>query len=168
MPILPEGPCLRCFMKEALLETCEQVGVLNTITTAVAALQVQLALEFLTEKEILPQLHHVDVEKKVIEKLIVKKDQNCEACNGIFRHLEPKEETKIVQFCGSGRYQVLGNGRRINLRELKERLWKVTKVIEERGMLQFDGILLFEDGRALVKAKSEEEALSRYGKWVGC
>ncbi len=167
MPILPEGPCLCCFMKEALLETCEQVGVLNTITTAVAALQVQLALEILTGKEVLPRLYHVDMERKGIQELSVKKTQECNTCKGIFTYLEQKEETKIVQFCGSGRYQVLGNGQKIDLAALKERLQKVTDVIDDGGTLQFEGILLFEDGRALIKADSEGEALSLYTKWVG-
>ncbi len=167
MPVLPEGPCLRCFMKETQLETCEQAGVLNTITIVVAALQVQLALELLMGKEILPRLYHIDMEQKEIQGLSVKKAQECNPCRGIFTYLGPKEETKIVQFCGSGRYQVPGNGQKIDLAALKERLQKVTDVIDDGGTLQFDGVLLFEDGRALVKANSGEEALSKYGKWVG-
>ena len=50
MPILPEVPCLSCFLQETNLETCDVAGVLNTITASIASLQVTLALKNPFEK----------------------------------------------------------------------------------------------------------------------
>ena len=52
MPIMPAGACLRCFLDTANLETCDTVGVLNTATVSIAALQTTLALKMLLHKEV--------------------------------------------------------------------------------------------------------------------
>lgn len=165
MPILPSGPCLRCFLQEASLETCETAGVLNTITSLVAALQVTLALQLLSEKEIEPLLYCHNIWNQESKKLKIRKKNDCPTCNGKYEYLEKKEETRLVKFCSSGRYQI--NGKKIDLEEMKKRWGKRDKVINDKVLLEFRNILLFEDGRALIKANSEEEALSAYSKWVG-
>mgnify|MGYP001589874950 FL=1 len=49
--ILPEKPCLKCILKESITnETCETAGVLNTITSIVASLQVNDATKILLDK----------------------------------------------------------------------------------------------------------------------
>src|SRR3989338_4354446 len=47
MPVFPNGPCLQCFLTESSQETCDTVGVLNTITVSIASLQATLALKIL-------------------------------------------------------------------------------------------------------------------------
>ena len=165
MPILPFGPCLRCFLQEASLETCETAGVLNTITTSIAALQVTLALQIVVGKEIGPLLYHYDVWNTELKKIKVQKNKDCQTCGGKYEYLERKEETRLVKFCSSGRYQI--NGKKKDLQEMKKRWEKIDVVIDDTVLLTFRNIFLFEDGRALIKAASEEEALSVYSKWVG-
>lgn len=165
LPILPSGPCLRCFLQEANLETCETAGVLNTITSSIAALQVTLALPILLEKEIEPFLYHYNIWNPELKKIKINKNKDCPPCKGEYEYLEKKEESRMVKFCSSGRYQI--DGKKINLPEMKKRWEKIDKVIDDVIMLSFRNILLFEDGRALIKASSEEEALSTYSKWVG-
>ena len=70
-----------------------------------------------------------------------------------------------MKFCSSGRYQI--NGKKIDLSDIKRRWEKIDRVVDDKVLLSFKNILLFEDGRALIKASSEEEALSVYSKWVG-
>ncbi len=165
MPILPSGPCLRCFLQEASLETCETAGVLNTITTSIAALQVTLALQILTGKEVEPLLYHYNIWNPELKKIKVQKNKDCPTCNGKYDYVEQKEETRMVKFCSSGRYQI--KGKKVDLQEMKNRWEKRGKVIDDAVLLTFRNIILFEDGRALIKANSEEEALSAYSKWVG-
>ncbi len=165
MPLLPSGPCLRCFLQEASLETCETVGVLNTITSSIAALQVTLALQMLVGKEVGPFLHHFNIWDQELKKIKINKNKECLTCNGKYEYLEQKEETRLVKFCSSGRYQI--DGKKVDLGEIKRRWEKMGKVIDDAVVLTFRNILLFEDGRALIKAQSEEEALSLYSKWVG-
>jgi len=164
MPIFSEGPCLRCFLQPASLETCDTVGVLNTVTTTIAALQVQIAIEILIGEEILPKLYHFDLANKTFETMTVKKNPSCPACQGKYLSLQLQEDVKVVQFCSTGRYQVTGH--KIDLKRLKQRWEKVGKVIDDDQTLSFKNIFLFADGRALIKAKSEEEALSLYSRWV--
>ncbi len=165
MPILPTSPCLRCFLREVSLETCETAGVLNTITTSIAALQVTLALQIIVGEKIEPTLYHYDLWKTAFTKIKVKKKEGCLTCSGNYEYLTMKEETRLVKFCSSGRYQI--NGKKVGLEEIKNRWEKIDTVIDEGALLSFKNILLFEDGRALIKASSEEEALSVYSKWVG-
>lgn len=165
MPILPTGACLRCFLQEANLETCETAGVLNTITSSIAALQVTMALQMLAGKRGEPQLHHFNIWNQELRNIKIHKNKECPTCSGKYQYLEPKEETRLVKFCSSGRYQI--NGKKIDFQKIKKRWEKSDEVIDDTVVLTFKNILLFEDGRALIKAKSEEEALSVYSKWVG-
>ncbi|MBI2666178.1 ThiF family adenylyltransferase [Candidatus Woesearchaeota archaeon] len=163
--VLPEGPCLSCFLKEASLETCNTVGVLNTITTSIAEQQVTLALKVLLQKDMSSELHYTNIWNSEFKRIKINKNKNCKTCQGEYLYLTQKEETELIRFCGSGRYQVQGKIQ--NLDELKMRLEKAGEVLTYGETVSFKNILLFKDGRALIKAKSEEEALAIYGKWVG-
>lgn len=168
MPILPatlpNGPCLRCFLREANLETCDTAGVLNTITTAIGSLQVDLALKLLTKEKIGTYLYHLNLKNMELKKLVIKKNKKCSACQGIYEFLNKKEKP-LIKFCSSGKYQIIG--KKADLKEIKKRWKKIEKVIDDEIALRFRKIILFADGRALIEAKTDEEARSIYGKWVG-
>ena len=165
MPILPEGPCLQCFMHESGVDTCDTVGVLNTITSSIAGMQVTLALKMMVEEKVEPSLFYYDIWQGTSKKITVKKNKKCKACQGNFMYLEKKENVKIIPFCSSGRYQIQGKPR--NVQEMKKKWQRLGKVVDDGATLQFKDILLFRDGRALIKAKSEHEALATYSKFVG-
>ena len=57
------------------------------------------------------------------------KDANCKTCTNNFQYLIAKEESKLIQFCGSGRYQVWGKEK--NLSSLKEQLSRIDEVVED-------------------------------------
>ena len=166
MPILPQGPCLQCFLSESSLETCDTVGVLNTITVSIASLQATLALKMLLGKEVESTLYHFDIWNQSFKKLQIKQKENCQTCLGKYVHLEKKESSKYIRFCSTGKYQVLGN-QKIDLVKIKERWEKIGKVIEDSISLQFQNITLFNDGRALINAQSMEEAEAVYSRLVG-
>ncbi len=164
MPILPQGPCLRCFLKEANLETCDTAGVLNTITTSIAALQVTLAIKILVGEKVEPLLYHYDIWKQKFRSLKIKQNPKCPTCRGDYQFLNHQEEP-VTKFCSAGKYQI--TGKKVNLTEIKKRWSKLGKVVDDGITLRFGKIILFADGRALIEAKTEEEARSLYGKWVG-
>ncbi|MBU0470240.1 MAG: ThiF family adenylyltransferase [Nanoarchaeota archaeon] len=164
MPILPGGPCLRCFLEEANLDTCDTVGVLNTITVSIAALQVTLALKILLGKETEPILHHYDIWNHEYKKLIIKTKKDCPACNKKFTYLN-EPENKILRFCASGKYQI--QGPKPDLKKIKSNWQQLGEVIDDGVTLQFKSVMLFKDGRALIKAGSEEEARIIYSKYIG-
>ena len=165
MPILPEGPCLQCFLAESNQETCDTAGVLNTITASIASLQATLAIKILMGKEVEPTLHHFDIWNQNFQKLSIKKKENCPTCTGNYLYLEKKETSKYIRFCSTGKYQVLGP--KIDFQEIKERWEKISQVIEDSSSLQFQNITLFKDGRALINAQSIEEAEAIYSRLVG-
>lgn len=165
MPILPEGACLRCLLKETSAETCDTVGVLNTITTTIASMQATLALKILLGKKIDSLLYKFNAWEPELETITIKRNRSCLACQGKYIYLQKKDSSKTIQFCGSGRYQIKTN--KINLKEIKRRWEKLGKVISDHNTLQFKNIILFEDGRALIKAVSEQEAQGVYSKYVG-
>lgn len=165
MPVLPEGPCLSCFLQETNLETCDVAGVLNTATASIASLQATLALKILLKKETKPMLYHYDVWNQQLKTLKIKKRELCPACDGNYLYLNKKSSAKIIRFCSAGKYQILGP--KVNLEKIKERWEKIGPVGEEGSALRFKDILLFRDGRALITANSEEEAQSIYSKYVG-
>ncbi|PIN87722.1 NAD(P)H-binding protein [Candidatus Woesearchaeota archaeon CG10_big_fil_rev_8_21_14_0_10_32_24] len=162
MPIFPEGPCLQCFTENASLETCDTVGVINMATTSIAALQSSLAVKILLQEKVEPSLYHYDVWNQEFKKLYIKQKEKCPTCNKMYVFLDQKEndEIKTVKFCGSGRYHVSGN---INFEEVKTRI----KGTCDGETIQTDKFLLFKDGRALIKANSEEEAISIYSRYIG-
>ena len=165
MPIFPDGACLQCFLSESSQETCDTVGVLNTITVSIASLQATLALKLLLGKEIESTLYHYNIWNQSFKKLNIKKKDNCLTCSGNYSHLERKETSKYIRFCSTGKYQVLGP--KVDLREIKERWEKLGTVVGDNSSIQFQNITLFNDGRALINAQSVEEAEAIYSRLVG-
>jgi len=164
-PILKNGPCLQCFLEEkSNLETCSTVGVLNTITTSIASLQVTLAIKLILKQEVQPILYHYNIWNQEIKKIKIKKRKNCLTCNNQFNYLE-KNNQETIKFCAAGKYQIQGN--KINKEKIKQRWEKLGDVIDDGITLRFNNIMLFNDGRAIIKAKSEQEAQTIYSKYVG-
>ncbi len=164
MAVLPEGPCLRCFLQEADLETCNIAGVINTITLSIAALQVNLAYQILLKEKVEPILYNYNIWNGTLRTLLVKKRNGCPACNGIYKYLQHKNNT-TTRFCSTGRFQVKGKPK--NLKVMKKNWLTRGKVVDDGVSLRFQKIVLFADGRALIKAKTQEEAESIYSKWIG-
>ena len=165
LPLFPSGPCLRCFLDQKRGETCDTVGVLNTITVSIAALQTTLALQILLGKPVESNLNYYDIWKPEFRKIKVSRNQNCRTCQGYYDYLTAGEEIKTIHFCGSGRYQILGTPR--NLPELKRKWETKGEVIDNGSMLRYQNLILFDDGRALIKAASEAEAWGVYAKLIG-
>ncbi len=165
MVILPNGPCLSCFLKETALETCETVGVLNTITASIAALQATLTMKLIIGEKIPPILYRIDIWQGLWKQLNVKKNPKCKPCQGIYEYLHKEDQIKLIKFCSVNLYEV--KGRKLELPNIKKQWEKIDMVIDDELTLKFKNIFLFADGRALINASSEKEALATYSKWIG-
>ena len=171
--VVPErnNPCLRCFLKEAAqLDTCETTGVLNTITHIIPSVQVNEAIKILLNKNYEQDLLFFDVWKNELLKIKVNKNKKCECCiRRNFEYLSGKKSSRIIKMCGNGMFQI--KNKSIDKKEfnnLKNRLKGIGKVIDFDYCLNFDNKLtIFQDGRALIKAKDEKEAKSVYSKFIG-
>lgn len=172
MPI-KSNPCFRCLFSPPApgsLETCDTVGVLNTVTATIASLQVTEALKILTNQEPTKELIAYDIWMHSFEKIKVKKKKECLCCEKKqFTFLEGKKETSAIKLCGQGRIQI--RGKMPNMQELEKRLQKIGKVTKSEYGIYFVSndadFFLFPDGRCLVKATTKEEAKAIYAKFVG-
>jgi len=166
MPIFPNQACLRCFTKEAQLETCATAGVLGTITATIAAIQATLALKIITNAQLEQRLFHIDIWNGQFKTLTLKQSEKCPACNGKYEYLTKSEETPItIKFCSTNRFQIKGKPK--DFSALIKRWKKIDTVESDAKTLRFRNIVLFKDGRALIKAATAEEALSVYSEWIG-
>ena len=171
--IIPnKTPCLRCFLKEAAqLDTCETVGVLNTITKIISSMQSNEAIKILLNKiNFEKNLLFFDVWKNELSKINVKKNENCICCiKNNFEYLKGKKSSRIIKLCGDNIYQIkTKNIGKKQFNTLKNKLKKIVKVIDFGYCINFDNkITIFQDGRALIKAINQKEAKSLYSKFVG-
>ena len=164
--------CLRCFLKETtLLETCESTGVLNTITNLISSLQVNESIKILLNKHNIEEnLLFFDIWKNVLFKIKINKNKNCICCvKNNFEYLNGKKSSRIIKLCGNNIYQIKTKSINKNqFTELNNKLKKIGKVIDFDYCINFDNKLtIFNDGRALIKAKDEREAKSLYSRFVG-
>ncbi len=168
MPIVPGGACLSCFLKPAQLETCDLAGVLGTATMMVATLQVQFAMQILIGMKVESVLKKINLRDGSIATLAVKKSATCKTCCGEYEYLNSKTEG-VVQFCSTGRFQIpAGVGWKSSQFEILKKKWSMYAGFSfDEVAIHLPSISLFRDGRALVKAKTKEEAISVYAKLVG-
>jgi len=163
--------CLRCFLKEANnLESCETFGVLNSITHLIPSIQTNEAIKILLGKHFEINLVYFDIWNNELSKIKISKNKNCVCCaKNNFEYLNGKKQSKIIKLCGDNVYQIKTkniDNRQFN--ELKNKLKKVGKAIDFGYCINFDSkITVFNDGRALIKAKDEKGAKSLYSKFVG-
>ena len=164
-------PCLRCFLKEAAqLDTCETVGVLNTITNLISSIQVNEAIKIILNKNYEKDLLFFDIWKNELLKINVNKNKNCICCaKNNFEFLNGKKHSRTIKLCGNNIYQIKAkaiDSKQFN--DLKNKLKKIGRVIDYGYCINFENKLtIFNDGRALIKAKGEKEAKSLYSKFVG-
>ena len=164
-------PCLRCFLKEAAqLDTCETTGVLNTITSLISTIQVNEAIKILLNKDYEKKLLFFDVWKNELLKINIKRNKDCICCGKRnFEYLSGKKAAKVAKLCGNNIYQIKAKSVDKNqYNEIKNKLKNIGKIIDFGYCISFDNkITIFQNGRALIKAKDEKEAKSLYSRLVG-
>ncbi|HLD87630.1 MAG TPA: HesA/MoeB/ThiF family protein [Candidatus Nanoarchaeia archaeon] len=185
MVVTPKTPCFRCTIGEAAgLDTCDTAGVSNTIIVAIASIQANEAIRYLTnngnantEKSNIQKsitndnqnngqsLIHIDLSTLSLSKLKTKQNLNCPACKGNYEYLCGKKEMRSLSYQCSDTYQFFMEN--INLPAL-ERKWKPLGTIKKgKGFLFFKSLSVFDNGRILIKAKSMGEAKSLLARYVG-
>jgi adenylyltransferase/sulfurtransferase len=179
MPVIPgRTACLRCVYPEppeGAQPTCETAGVLNTITSAVASLQVSQALRILAGQasELPARITTVDVwtgEPRQIS--MPERTGDCPACGRReFAWLDGKRRAPI-SLCGRNAVQIHDRERPLDLDELRRRLEPLGDVRANEFALRFFlddyEMTVFPDGRAIVKGTQDIGiARSLYAKYVG-
>ena len=178
MPIIPGATCcLKCIYPEppsGAQPTCETAGVVNSITSVIASLQVSAALKMLVGSEpIVPRITTIDVWSGVIRQLEQPaRDPNCQACaQRDFRHLRGEGRAPI-SLCGRNAVQIHERAKPLNLAELKTRLEPLGLVRANEFALRFFlepyEMTVFPDGRAIIKGTQDiSTARTLYARYIG-
>lgn len=179
MPVLPgRTACFECVYPEApsgAQPTCETAGVLNTVTSMVAAWQVSLAYKVLSG-------HAGDIEAKITifdvwhgttrQMNMPQRDADCPACGTrTCRHLSGAERIPI-SLCGRNAVQIHDRRRPIDLDALAQRLQPLGEVRSNGFALRFvlppHEMTIFPDGRAIIKGTQDPGvARSLYSRYIG-
>ena len=159
--IIPKKACLRCFIKETKnLETCESSGVMNTISTLISSLQVSETIKILIKDNYERNLLFLNLKENKLEKIKIKKNKKCPACNKNFEYLNGKNKQEVISFCGQDTYLIYGN---FNYDQLKK---KYSNSKDLGKSFIYKDITFFKN-KVMIKAKTKNRALSIYSKYIG-
>ncbi len=79
--MIPGKACLNClYSKEADLERCSEVGILNTIASVIGSIQATQAIKILLDKDYEEDLIRVNIWSNTLDKIKVARNPNCESC----------------------------------------------------------------------------------------
>ena len=82
--VVGDGPCLRCILPRmpgpGVLPTCNTVGIVNTLPSVVAALQVTEALKILLGVEPSRDLMILDMWSPELQMVKVSRNPDCKSC----------------------------------------------------------------------------------------
>jgi adenylyltransferase/sulfurtransferase len=188
LPVLRGGgrrtPCLRCVLGDAppagSSPTCDTAGVIAPIVQAVAALQAADALKILSGNAdaVRPALTSLDVWEGRFDRIdLAGVEPSCDACvRGVYPALDPSGATSSsgsAYLCGRDAVQIRPPQRlSLDFAEL-ERAWSsfgaVTRAEHILRLVEPNAeVLLFSDGRALIKGTSDlGRARAIYARLVG-
>jgi adenylyltransferase/sulfurtransferase len=168
--------CLKCVYPEppaGAQATCETAGVLGTVTSLIASLQVSEALRILCTGKSTRKISRVDVWSGEIRQLAQPDpDPECVACGQRkFVHLDGAARAPI-SLCGRNAVQIHERARPVDLGELAKRLAPIGVVRSNDFALRFETppyqLTVFPDGRAIVKGTTDVGiARSVYAKYIG-
>lgn len=178
-PLLPGiGPCLRCIYPQApsgAQPTCETAGVLNTITSMVAAWQVGLATKFLARgaSEVPLQLATFDTWDFQTRQVGIQVDPDCPCCQlRRFDSLDGRVRAPI-SLCGRNAVQIHERFAALDLAGLERQLTGLGDVRRNEFALRFTPderfeLTVFADGRAIIKGTQDIGlARSLYARYLG-
>jgi len=179
MPVIPGiTACLRCVYPDppsGAQPTCDTAGVLNTITAAIAALQVTDALKILSGHPecVISCITTIDVWAGTVRQIDQPaRDPDCPTCaRRDFVHLSGQMGAP-VSLCGRNAVQIHVAARPIDLEELKMRLGALGDVRANEFALRFVcapfEMTIFSDGRAIIKGTTDPGvARGLYARYVG-
>jgi molybdopterin/thiamine biosynthesis adenylyltransferase len=177
MPVMPgTTACLRCVYPDppaGVQPTCETSGVLGSITSLIASLQVSEAIKVLCGVEPSRRITTVDVWTGEIRQVQQPgPSDQCPACGRReFPFLEGRGRAP-VSLCGHNAVQIHERARPLDLRELAGRLTPLGVVRANEFALRFEMapylITVFPDGRAIIKGTTDVGvARSLYARYIG-
>jgi adenylyltransferase/sulfurtransferase len=181
MTIIPgRTPCLRCFLHDlpepGSLQTCDTVGVLNTITSIIASIESTEAIRILVGNTTNAggTLVIYDAWSNSFERIMVMRGKECRCCvEHEFDFLNAEKEEIITSLCGRNAIQITpADAKEISLYDMAQKLERIGEVRYNKFILIFktgrEEISIFKDGRAIIRGTDDEKvARSLYARYIG-
>ncbi len=175
-----ETACLECLWGEGFPAgggaTCDTAGILGPVPSITASLQSMEAIKFLTmaNAALNKKVVYFDLWENSIMQLEVQKREDCQVCGKRnFQFITGKKQMHSTFLCGRNAFQILPlSNRQLSFADLRKKLEPLGDVSESPYLLKFKTgpyeLVVFPDGRALVKGASEEKiARSLYARYIG-
>lgn len=166
--VIPEKACLRCFMKKTTeTERCEDVGILNTISTIISSIQATQALKILLKKDYEKNLISYDVWKNKLEKIKINKNKKCNAHNEKYEFLEKKMDFHIKLCKTKAAISVKPNKRiDLNLNKIKKEFkikleTPILLVLDEKG-----DVIVHKYGEIIFKKLKDEDNIMKIAEKI--
>ncbi len=142
----PTTACFRCLYPKAVAqETCETAGIYNPLASMVASIQVSQAINIILGIKPTNELSHITDK---IERIRLNKNPACPVCGKKeFPFLSQKPQN-LITFCGGSVYQAT------------VLMPKMAAKYQKRGPLT-----VFKNGRVLIKAASQNQAISLLNRY---
>ncbi len=177
MPVIPgKTACLKCVYPEPPSgdqPTCETAGVLNTITSTIASLQVSLAYRLLLGEDVVADLTTIDLWTGRIRQIAAPaRDSECRCCGKHqFDSLEGHHQAPI-SLCGRNAVQIHERKKPLDLQQLAIKLAPLGETRSNEFALRFFAhpyeMTIFPDGRAIIKGTIDPGiARSLYARYIG-
>jgi len=178
--IIPkETPCFRCIMPNippaGTIDSCDFVGVLNSIVNIIASMQTTEAIKLLIGKSeaVIKGLRYIDVWNNDFETIEISQKQNCQVCSDDKFEFLNSDSRDAIFLCGKDSVQINPINKEISADIIVNRLESIgIQVNKNKFFLKFEveGVkfTLFYDGRAILKNISDTiKAKILYGKYIG-
>ncbi len=153
-------PCFACaFSTSSGEDTCQTRGILNSLAATIASAQISEAVKALTGKPTDNTIIRINSWSHELEKIKFSRKKDCIVCvQKKFENLNSKDN-KYISFCGGGVYQT---------RTSKQRALGLIRHASKRfaGGFTIGKLVVFNDGRVLIKAKNEKEAKANLHKYL--
>jgi molybdopterin/thiamine biosynthesis adenylyltransferase len=186
MTVLPgESACLACLLESdgagatpgtpGIEETCDTVGVLNSIVGVIASLQAAEAVKLLSGRHgaLHGRLISCDVWSGRFQSIRVARNPRCRACGRReFTYLQGEAQPQITM-CGRDSVQIHERHRVLDLAELGRRLAPAVSGVRSNDFLLRFAVppyemTVFADGRAVIKGTRDAGvARSLYARYIG-
>jgi len=178
MPVTKDGPCLRCVFpslpQPGDLPTCDTVGIINTLPSVVASLEVTEAFKIMLRQEPTKELMVLDLWQAELQKVKVKKNPKCACCGERdFIYLQAKERKLVASLCGRNAVQIVpAKPLAHDLEDMRRSLAKLGDVTMGDGVLTFKAkgvdLTVFADGRTIVGGTTDvARAKTIFSKYIG-
>ncbi|MEK6835602.1 MAG: hypothetical protein AABX55_01110, partial [Nanoarchaeota archaeon] len=154
--VLPGRACFNCIYYNIKdYDRCEDIGILNTVASLVASLQVNEAIKILLNKEAEENFIRVNITNNNIEKIKVNKNNNCEICQG--KIIKKKFDLTL---CQTGNTFTVKTNKKLNLEKIKDNFGvlrdaNITLLIE----VDDEQVIINNQGEIIFKTLKDENKI---------